>query len=166
MGLSLVPFKLILLGMERAMLIWKHWSFFPQSIFFHKLLTITSTPFFFSFSRIAVFYAYDISFCLKGYHLSVLWSIFLEGFSGLSCWLKTSILQAIHLVSCSLRQRFIFLPLCLLCPRNSFFSHSAPSSSQYILLSYLAFLSPVILHATKAFQGFLKPYSCFSRKSR
>lgn len=140
--------------------------FFPRVSSFINYWLLLLLLFFFSFSRIAVFYAYDISFCLKGYHLSVLWSIFLEGFSGLSCWLKTSILQAIHLVSCSLRQRFIFLPLCLLCPRNSFFSHSAPSSSQYILLSYLAFLSPVILHATKAFQGFLKPYSCFSRKSR
>ena len=140
--------------------------FFPRVSSFINYWLLLLLLFFFSFSRIAVFYAYDISFCLKGYHLSVLWSIFLEGFSGLSCWLKSSILQAIHLVSCSLRQRFIFLPLCLLCPRNSFFSHSAPSSSQYILLSYLAFLSPVILHATKAFQGFLKPYSCFSRKSR
>lgn len=140
--------------------------FFPRVSSFINYWLLLLLLFFFSFSRIAVFYAYDISFCLKGYHLSVLWSIFLEGFSGLSCWLKTSILQAIHLVSCSLRQRFVFLPLCLLCPRNSFFSHSAPSSSQYILLSYLAFLSPVILHASKAFQGFLKPYSCFSRKSR
>ena len=140
--------------------------FFPRVSSFINYWLLLLLLFFFSFSRIAVFYTYDISFCLKGYHLSVLWSIFLEGFSGLSCWLKTSILQAIHLVSCSLRQRFIFLPLCLLCPCNSFFSHSAPSSSQYILLSYLAFLSPVILHATKAFQGFLKPYSCFSRKSR
>lgn len=151
--------------MERAMLIWKHWSFFPRVSSFINYWPLLLLLFFFSFSRIAVFYAYDISFCLKVYHLSVLWSIFLEGFSGLSCWLKTSILQAIHLVSCSLWQRFVFLLLCLLCPRNSFFSHSAPSSSQYILLSYLAFLSHVILHATKAFQGFLKPYSCFSRKS-
>lgn len=120
----------------------------------------------FSFSRIPVSYRCGISLCLKVYHLSVLWSIFLEGFSGLSWRLKTSIFQAIHLVSCSLWQRFVFLLLCLLCPCNSVFSHSAPSPSQYILLNYLAFLSHVLLHATKAFQGFLKPCSCFSRISR
>lgn len=151
--------------MERAMLIWKHWSFFPRVSSFINYWLLLLLLFFFPFARIPVFYGYDISFCLKVYHLSVLWCIFLEGFSGLSWRLKTSIFQAIYLVSCSLWQRFIFLLLCLLCPCDSFFSHSAPSPSQYILLSYLSFLSRVLLHTTKAIQGFLKPYSCFSRKS-
>lgn len=47
MGLSLVPFKLILLAMERAMLIWKHWSFFPRVSSF----IITSTLFFLLFFK-------------------------------------------------------------------------------------------------------------------